>query len=130
KKCHERALLLVIEAARADFRIEVWIGPATFGVALDDIFKRRQTTVMHVRCGARDLAKCRSLDCAVIPRIAGNREPALIHQTAVAPGDSGIVELLVVKFGPIWQAVQLPFPRNNSSPAFSRAFSEAGRPAA
>ena len=50
---------------------------------------------MHVRRSARDLAKRWRLERAVVARIAGNGEPSFIRQTAVAPGDTGIVELLI-----------------------------------
>ena len=50
---------------------------------------------MHVRRSAGDLAKSGSLEGAVIARVVGDGEAAFIGETAIAPGDAGVVELLV-----------------------------------
>ena len=95
QKRDESCLLLNAEVARPDLRVKVGIETAAIGVELDHIFKRRQTAIMHVRRGTRDLAKRRRFERAVIPRDAGNREPSFIGKPTVAPGDSGVVEILV-----------------------------------
>ena len=50
---------------------------------------------MHVRRRARDFTECGSFEGAAIARICSDREAAFIGVSAIAPGDSGVVELLV-----------------------------------
>src|SRR5262245_40481297 len=100
EKRDEGAFFFLVEAAWADFRIERGIWTAAFGVELDHIFKRRQAAIVHVRRRAGGLAKRRRVERPGIPRFAGDCEPALIGQTAIAPGDAGVVEVLVGEVRP------------------------------
>ena len=107
---------------RLDLRIEIRIGPAAFRVEVHHLFERLEAPVVHVRSGQRDLAQRGRLE------IAASR--AEVGQPALSPGDSRIVEALSVKLGPMWQAQQLPLPRNTSNPAFSSALNASACPAA
>ena len=129
EKSYESPFLFNAEVARPDFGVEVWIRAAAFGVELNHIFKRRQTSVMHIRRRASDLAQSRRLECAVVPRIAGKCKPSCVREAPGAPGDSGIVELLVGKVRTDVARGAGALPRNNCSPTFSNAFSDPVRPA-
>src|SRR5687767_8238127 len=68
------------EPQRVNFRIEIRIAIAAAVVILDDFFQSGEASVVHIRCGARDLAQGGRLEIAS----AG----AGIGERTVAPGDA------------------------------------------
>src|SRR5262245_19874739 len=80
---------------RMNLGVDVWIRPPAVVVEVDDGFERGHAAVVHVRCGARDLAKSRRLERAAILLGSGNAEAPIIGEAAVAPGNASVVKLLV-----------------------------------
>jgi len=74
----QRLLLVVAQAERVQFAIEKGILVAAAVVVVDDFLQRRECAVVHVRRGARDLAKRGRLERAMIFQFAGHDETAFV----------------------------------------------------
>ena len=95
EKHNQRLLLFGRQMERMNLGIDVWVRPPAVVVEVDDGVERGQAAIVHVRCGARDLTQSGRFERAAILLVSGNAEAAIISEAPVAPGDAGVVKLLV-----------------------------------
>src|SRR5215831_292129 len=72
--------------------IEVGVVVAATIVKLDNLFKRCQASIVHVRSALPDFPQARSLECAFVIGFTGDGCPALVLERAATPGHAGVVE--------------------------------------
>src|SRR5690348_6395233 len=77
---------------RPNILVQVRIRVAAAIVVIDDFFERRETSVVHIRSGARGLAEGGNLE--------GSLAGAWIGERAIAPRNPGAVERFVAEVRP------------------------------
>src|SRR5579871_2722541 len=91
QECHERTFLLRAEIASPNFRVKVRIWTSALRIELDDILKRRDAAIVHVRSSSGHLAERRCFEVSFTR--------AEVCQHTVPPRDSRVVEPLVGEVG-------------------------------